>query len=134
MSPSSPATTVRSKVDNHNKRCQHELGLEEVWVTNDAYFRIFTSLIGITAVDTHIALCAVADAYSKILNFSTEQYADLLAGEMLLRDLWGGCGQKRKEALFDTHVNTREELEAASRTFATPAAPSCMWGKRRKSA
>lgn len=54
-----------------------------MWVTNDAYFRIFTTLIGITTIDTHLALRAEADPDSEILKLSTEQFADLLAGEML---------------------------------------------------
>ena len=54
-----------------------------MWVTNGAYFRIFTSLIGITTVDTHLALRAETDADSEILKLSSEQFADLLAGEML---------------------------------------------------
>jgi hypothetical protein len=54
-----------------------------VWVTNGAYFRIFTSLIGITTADTHLALRAETDADSEILKLSSEQFADLLAGEML---------------------------------------------------
>lgn len=52
-------------------------------ITSDAYFRIFTSLIGITTVDTHLALRAEADADSEILKLNSEQFADLLAGEML---------------------------------------------------
>ena len=37
-----------------------------------------------------------------------------------------------KRHCFEKHVKTREELEAASRTSAMPAAPKDMWGKRRK--
>ena len=187
MFPSDPATSVYSKVDNHNQRRQHELGLEEVWVTTDAYFRIFTTVIGITTVDTHLALRAEADADSEIRNLSTEQIADLLAGEMLgprpprqstrlkrtvdtaaeeppvttcRLEGWPElktnatysvscteckhkttrfcviCGvavcKNGKRHCFEKHVKTREELEAASRTSAMPAAPKDMWGKRRK--
>ena len=38
---------------------------------------------GITTVDTHLALRAEADADSEILKLHSEQFADLLAGEML---------------------------------------------------
>ena len=44
------------------------------------------------------------------------------------------CGvavcKTRKRGCFEKHVNTREELEAASRTSAVPIG---MWSKRRKS-
>jgi hypothetical protein len=154
-------------------------------ITSDAYFRIFTSLIGITTVDTHLALRAEADADSEILKLNSEQFADLLAGEMfgprpprqstrLKRTVdtaveeppdttcrlegWPElktsptycvrcteckhkstrycviCGvavcKTRKRGCFEKHVNTREELEAASRTSAVPIG---MWSKRRKS-
>ena len=49
-------------------------------VTNGAYFRIFTSLIGINTANTHLALRAEADADSEILKLTSEQFADLLAG------------------------------------------------------
>ena len=157
-------------------------------ITSDAYFRIFTSLIGITTVDTHLALRAEADADSEILKLTSEQFADLLAGEMfgprlprqstrlkrtvdtvvnagvagyggaprhhlpprglarakdqpdvqravhrvvnpLLRDLRVAVCKARKRGCFEKHVNTREELEAASHTSAVPIG---MWSKRRK--
>jgi hypothetical protein len=38
-------------VDIHNQQRQKELRLEKCWVTQDGYFRIITTLIGITVVD-----------------------------------------------------------------------------------
>jgi hypothetical protein len=38
-------------VDVHNQQHQKELRLEKCWVTQDGYFRIITTLIGITVVD-----------------------------------------------------------------------------------
>jgi hypothetical protein len=102
-----------------------------VWVTNDAYFRIFTSLIGITTVDTHLALRAEADADSEILKLTSEQFADLLAGEMLApRPPRQSTRLKRTVDTAVEDVNTREELEAVSRTSAVSIG---MWSKRRNS-
>ena len=48
----------------------------------------------------------------------------------LLRDLRVAVCKARKRGCFEKHVNTREELYAASRTSAVPIG---MWSKRRKS-
>ena len=40
-----------NKVDVHNQSRQSDLALEEHWVTRDGFFRINTSLVGITVVD-----------------------------------------------------------------------------------
>ena len=39
-------------VDKHNQVRQFELALEKKWITDDAYFRLFTTLVGINVVDT----------------------------------------------------------------------------------
>ena len=38
-------------IDVHNKMRRGDLALEKHWVTNDPYFRIFTTLIGICVTD-----------------------------------------------------------------------------------
>jgi len=38
-------------VDCHNQSRQHDLALEECWVTTDAYFRLSTTIIGFTVTD-----------------------------------------------------------------------------------
>ncbi len=38
-------------IDNHNQSRQSELRLEKEWVTSDGFFRIETTLIGMTVVD-----------------------------------------------------------------------------------
>ena len=39
-------------VDKHNQARQSELALEKKWVTNDPYFRLGTTVVGVTTVDT----------------------------------------------------------------------------------
>jgi len=40
-----------NKNDIHNQMRQYELRLEKCWVTFDGYFRIITTLLGITTID-----------------------------------------------------------------------------------
>ena len=39
-------------IDVHNQSRQHDLALEECWVTGDPYFRLCTTMIGITVTDS----------------------------------------------------------------------------------
>ena len=39
-------------VDRHNHMCQLELALEKKWVTYNPWFRLATTLIGISVTDT----------------------------------------------------------------------------------
>ena len=44
-----------NKVDRHNQVRQKELRLEKVWVTRCGYFRLFTTVFGITVTDAWLA-------------------------------------------------------------------------------
>ena len=50
-------------IDKHNQARQFDLALEKTWLTQDPYFRLATTLIGINVVDTW----KLAD-YHKLLN------------------------------------------------------------------
>ena len=39
-------------VDKQNQARQFELALEKKWITDDAYLRLFRTLVGINVVDT----------------------------------------------------------------------------------
>jgi len=39
------------KVGNHNQARQHDLGLEELWGTQDCWFRLYITMQGITATN-----------------------------------------------------------------------------------
>jgi hypothetical protein len=47
---------------------QHDLGLEESWVTTDCYFRLVTTLIGLSVTDAW----KLAD-YHGIINFGKQE-------------------------------------------------------------
>jgi hypothetical protein len=55
-------------VDCHNQARQHDLGLEESWVMTDCYFRLVTTLIGISVTDAW----KLAD-YHGIINFGKQE-------------------------------------------------------------
>ena len=38
-------------VDNHNQIRQHEIGVEQTWVTHNCWFRLFCTMVGIVATD-----------------------------------------------------------------------------------
>lgn len=43
--------SVSNKIDTHNQLRQHELALEEHWLTQDPWFRLNTTFIGMTVTD-----------------------------------------------------------------------------------
>ena len=43
-------------IDKHNQIRQHELALEECWITSDPYFRLCSSLLGIVVTDSWKAM------------------------------------------------------------------------------
>jgi hypothetical protein len=75
---------VKSNViDKHNHARQAELKLEKKWVTKDGYFRIFTTVLGMTVIDSwkgykHHLSYNDADKNLQVLDF-----AERLAAEML---------------------------------------------------
>jgi hypothetical protein len=42
---------VSNKIDTHNQLRQHELALEELWLTQDCWFRLDTTFVGMTVTD-----------------------------------------------------------------------------------
>ena len=70
--------SMSNVIDAHNHARQHELGLEELWVTKDCWFRIDTSFIGITVID-----CLKAYRYglrnTKIADLTVKEFAERTA-------------------------------------------------------
>ena len=65
-------------VDLHNQARQAELALEKKWVTQNAFFRLYTTLLGIIVIDTWKGIKRIS-RYS----YSITDFADILAKEML---------------------------------------------------
>jgi hypothetical protein len=45
---------VSNKIDTHNQFRQHELALEELWLTHDPWFRLDTTFVGMTVTDAFL--------------------------------------------------------------------------------
>ena len=45
---------VSNKIDTHNQLRQHELALEELWVTQNPWFRLNTTFVGMTVTDAFL--------------------------------------------------------------------------------
>lgn len=45
---------VSNKIDTHNQFRQHELALEQLWVTQDPWFRLDTTFVGMTVTDAFL--------------------------------------------------------------------------------
>ena len=77
------------RVDNHNQARQHELGLEDLWDTRCCWFRLHTTLFGITVTDCwKLAKYHVIDSHY-LKEVSIQGFADRLAHSMLNNTMAG---------------------------------------------
>jgi len=65
-------------IDKHNQQGQSDMALKKCWLTNDPWFHVYTTLIGINVVNCYNKL---AD-YHKIINFYLSDKAKKLSIEM----------------------------------------------------
>ena len=70
-------------VDKHNQARQYELALEKRWKTDDAYFRLSTTMVGFSVTDTwKLAL------YHKLLNrykeTTVKQFGGILSKQLMV--------------------------------------------------
>ena len=86
-------------MDLHNQARQFDLGLEKKWVTHNGYFRLYTTLLGMTVTDTWKQLKKKQEGYNSITNFS-----DILAKEMLE---YAKSFEDHEEHTVDTVSETR---------------------------
>ena len=64
-------------VDLHNQSRQFDLALEKKWVTHDAYFRLYTTMLGFCVTDAWKLM------RKKLGNCAILDFADILAWEMI---------------------------------------------------
>lgn len=105
------------KVDNHNQRRQHELALEEQWVTQDCWFRLTCTLYGITTIDSLLALKAMVPPGHKLKTITTEEFVDELCQEMINNKLAGheeaGLRRDTRPAAAAAAAAAAAEVDAA---------------------
>jgi hypothetical protein len=75
---------VRSNcIDTHNHARQSELKLEKKWVTTDGYFRIFTTVLGMTVIDAWKAYKHHINYRNVDKNMFVMDFAERLSSEMM---------------------------------------------------
>jgi hypothetical protein len=75
--------TLLSRIDTHNQARQYHLALEKKWVTQDCWFRVFTTLLGMTVTDAWRALKYSVPQKSPYKTITIRDFSDLLAGDIL---------------------------------------------------
>ena len=106
-------------MDNHNQARQHELALEELWETRCCWFRLHTTMFGITVTDCwKLAKFHVIDSHY-LKEASIQSFADRLALAMLNNNLAGSSTilrnvpsrqpQKRKSSCLQDITNLNHE-------------------------
>jgi len=65
-------------VDLHNQSRQFDLALEKRWVTQDPYFRLYTTMVGMTAIDAW-----KISRLQEQNNLTIKEYSDILAADMI---------------------------------------------------
>jgi hypothetical protein len=67
--------SVSNKIDTHNQLRQHELALEEHWLTQDPWFRLDTTFIGMTVTDAFQLARHAASDTSGIRRMGIKEFA-----------------------------------------------------------
>lgn len=95
-------------IDCHNQSRQYDLALEKCWQTQDAYFRLVTTLIGITVTD-----CWKLADFHGFLHYGMKQQASIgiqfFAG-ILARQLIDFASSIPKQAMFAPSVSSDSQL------------------------
>ena len=65
-------------VDLHNQSRQFNLALENRWITQSPYFRLYTTMVGMTAVDAW-----KASRLKECSNMTVKEYGNILAAGMI---------------------------------------------------
>ena len=70
-------------IDVHNQLRQGSLGLEDAWVTQDPWFRLNTTIIGMTFVDTKQAIQYHVGGNHPLASLTTVQFAGVIVQAIL---------------------------------------------------
>jgi hypothetical protein len=83
-------------IDIHNHIRQHVLALEEAWVTSNSWFRLMSTILGITVTDAFLAHRAQLRASHEDKDMSVLDFADTLAMQLLELGGEDFLGNKRR--------------------------------------
>jgi hypothetical protein len=76
---------VSNKIDTHNQLRQHELALEELWSTQDCWFRLDTTFIGMTVTDAFQLARYSCSTGSGVRRMSVKDFAMRTCHDMFTR-------------------------------------------------
>lgn len=71
-----------NKIDRHNHARQSLLKLEKHWVTTDSWFRVFTTILGMTAIDAWL-LARHQSTNPNVQKMKVVEFADHLASDLI---------------------------------------------------
>ena len=111
-----------NKIDAINGMRQHELALEDQWVTQDCWFRLFTTMAGMVATDCHLAVRSSVVEGHEWKSLTVKQFANILASQLVNNEL-SGCNS----GMYSSGVVADETLGDESEDEHIPA----MYDKKR---
>lgn len=100
--------SYNNAIDSHNHARQYELGLEKFWVTHDPYFRLITTLFGITVTDCWKTIRYHVNDKHELKDISIRSFANLLAGELLHNAFDDICPDTSNFTITDSLPGDRE--------------------------
>jgi len=106
-------------IDFHNQERQDTLALEEAWVTEDPWFRIFTTGFGMNTVDTHHALQAMGAPSGIWKKRPLMQFVDVLVYQLLnnAHDKGAGVHSARQAAHRASGGGAAQKTPAVASSF-----------------
>jgi hypothetical protein len=106
------------KIDQHNQARQGFLRLEKHWTTQSGWFRVFTTLVGITVTDAWLCMRSGLGSDNPLRNVSIIKFAGILAKQ--LRDkrwsteLIPGVFIRRPEQAYPEEISMISEDDVVS--------------------
>ena len=111
-----------NKVDVHDQRRQHELGLEEKWVVkgeDSGKFRFATTVFGMTVVDVMLALTCHSHPGHAFRHMTTKDFAEFLGDEMVDNILDGQVSRPKENTRKRSAVAEPDVPNAADKHVLT---------------
>ena len=89
-----------NQVDLHNQARQFDLSLEKKWITQDGWFRLYTTILGMTIVDCWKLFRTNKKSNISILDFADELGKDMLEAAKLFEFAVNGPSRTRSGRQF----------------------------------
>ena len=110
-------------IDVHNQVRQSIIGLERNWVTQDGFFRIFTTILGMILTDAWMGLSKCVDKCSPYSSITAKEFIGCFLREILVirKDL----SKSERPAICLAYLNSDDPpMESISSAGSSPAASS----------